>query len=337
MYISLYSESFPDVLREMCESPEMMRLSGIGMHCGCDYTSFPIYKKLLGNYDRLTHSIGVASIVWHFTGSITESVAGLLHDIATPVFAHTIDFMNNDYEKQESTEVGTRFFIENSDKIMSCLKKSRISIDDVCDYHKYPIADNDTPRLSADRLEYTLGNAYLTHNIPLDELKSIYNDLFVAENEDGTPELCFKNVRHAVDFFRIALKNSTWFVSEEDIFPMQYLADLMKKAFLSGVIEKKDLYSVESAVIGKFRNSSEFSKLWEHYRNISSVASSPEKPIGIYSVKVSPKMRYIDPLVMKGSCPVRVSSVSAEIGRGINSFLNTKFERYIYEKKETEH
>ena len=32
--------------------------------------------------------------------------------------------------------------------------------EDVADYHRYPIADNDSPRLAADRLEYTLGNLF---------------------------------------------------------------------------------------------------------------------------------------------------------------------------------
>ena len=39
---------------------------------------------------------------------IHATVAALLHDIATPVFAHVIDFLNNDYEKQESTEAETK-------------------------------------------------------------------------------------------------------------------------------------------------------------------------------------------------------------------------------------
>ncbi|MFR5131592.1 MAG: hypothetical protein ACLTDP_02610 [Terrisporobacter sp.] len=47
--------------------------------------------------------MGVALIIWHFTKDIKQSIAGLLHDISSPAFAHVIDFLNGDHENQEST------------------------------------------------------------------------------------------------------------------------------------------------------------------------------------------------------------------------------------------
>ena len=41
---------------------------------------------------------------------------------------------------------------------MSLLKKDNIDVNEVCDYKLYPIADNNTPQLSADRLEYTFSS-----------------------------------------------------------------------------------------------------------------------------------------------------------------------------------
>ena len=121
MYTSIYSGEIPDIIVKLIDTPEMQRLSGVGMHCGCEYTGIPIYEKERAPYSRLTHSISVSKIVWRFTEDITQAVAGLLHDIATPVFAHTIDFMNNDHLAQESTEETTLSFIENSETIM-CLR-----------------------------------------------------------------------------------------------------------------------------------------------------------------------------------------------------------------------
>ena len=51
---------------------------------------------------------------------------------------------------------------------MTLLKRDNIKIDEVADYHIYPIADNDTPMLSADRLEYTLSNG-------LGQIKKLWN------------------------------------------------------------------------------------------------------------------------------------------------------------------
>ena len=107
-------------------------------------------------YSTLTHSVGVALIIWNFTHDKKQTLSGLFHDIATPTFKHCIDFLNGDSETQESTEEKTEEIIKNSKEISFLLARDNIKIEEVSDYHIYPIADNDTPKLSADRLEYTL-------------------------------------------------------------------------------------------------------------------------------------------------------------------------------------
>lgn len=171
MYTDIYTVSLPPELLAMAETPVMQRLLRVGMHCGCEYTAYPIYRDAVAPYSRYTHSLGTASIVWHFTHDLKQSVAGLLHDIATPAFAHVVDFLNGDHMRQESTESRTRMMIASSLELMALLDKSGLTLDDVDDYHRYPIADNDSPRLSADRLEYTLGNAHLVFHCPKAELK----------------------------------------------------------------------------------------------------------------------------------------------------------------------
>lgn len=191
MYTDIYTASLPPELLAMAETPVMQRLLRVGMHCGCEYTAYPIYRDAVAPYSRYTHSLGTAAIVWHFTHDLKQSVAGLLHDIATPAFAHVVDFLNGDHMRQESTESRTRMMIASSLELMALLDKSGLTLDDVDDYHRYPIADNDSPRLSADRLEYTLGNAHLVFHCPKAELKRIFDDIFVGQNEDSEDELCF--------------------------------------------------------------------------------------------------------------------------------------------------
>ena len=153
-----YFSPIPAFLRRLAETPPMERLKGIGMNCGCEYTAFPRFQGLQV-YSRFDHSLGVALLVWRCTGSEAQAAAGLLHDVATPVFAHVVDFLRGDHLTQEATEDGTREMIDASPALQAALHAQGLSTQDVCDYHRYPIADNDSPRLSADRLEYTLGNS----------------------------------------------------------------------------------------------------------------------------------------------------------------------------------
>lgn len=66
---------------------------------------------------------------------------------------------------QESTEGLTTSIIENSPDLTKLLARDNINITEIDNYHLYPIADNDTPRLSSDRLEYSLSNALFAYNL----------------------------------------------------------------------------------------------------------------------------------------------------------------------------
>ena len=124
MYLEIYSE-LPQQLLPMAEAPAMQRLKHVGMHCGCEYTAYPIYRDAVAPYSRYTHSLGTAAIVWHFTRDLKQAVAAMLHDIATPAFAHVVDFLNGDHLRQESTESRTRAMIASSPELMALLDKSR--------------------------------------------------------------------------------------------------------------------------------------------------------------------------------------------------------------------
>ena len=179
-YFNMLEKNFPEFLNDYINTKEMQRLSYISVSCGT------IYSKLydLGYYSSLSHSIGVALIIWHFTHDKKQTLAGLFHDIATPVFKHTIDFLNGDYMKQETTEKLTAKIIKNSTQIRALLKRDKIRLKEVVDYHIYPIADNEIPKLSADRLEYTMSNAIIVYKCEnLEKIREIYNSIDVLKEE----------------------------------------------------------------------------------------------------------------------------------------------------------
>jgi len=328
MYTSIYAGSAPVLLSELATTPAMKRLQDIGMHCGCDYAKFPIYENT-NRYTRHTHSLGVANIVWNFTRDITQAVAGLFHDIATPAFAHTIDFLNGDYLTQESTEEKTIHFIENSKEIMAILNTHNIVIEDVCDYRKYPIADNDTPMLSADRLEYTLGNGYLVYNMRIAEIQDIYNDLLVVKNENGIDELCFSSMSFAKKFTELSLQNSYWFVSDEDRFAMQYLADVIQYAIKENILLFDDLFTTERNVIEKLKSNRKSFELWDAYTKISAVKATDKKDPNTYCVNIPAKKRYINPLVLADNNPKRIADADETTKEKIDAFLALDFDRWL--------
>lgn len=330
MYTSIYADETLLFIEQLINTPEMRRLHDIGMHCGVEYAKFPIYQQQKMPYSRLAHSIGVSKIVWNFTHDIKQAVSGLLHDIATPVFAHTIDFLHGDHLMQESTEEKTLCIIEKSKEITRLLKVYHISVEEVADYHIYPIADNDTPMLSADRLEYTIGNGFCIYHMDMNFLNSIYADLIIAQNENGIDELCFQSMHKAKQFTEISLRNSCFFVSDEDRFSMQYLADIIRFAIEAGILTPDDFYLTETQVIRKLKNDKKFSEMWERYTAVSSVAASIEQPKNQYCVNVSAKKRFIDPLVLIGNNTRRLSTIDAVFRGKLQLFLDLDFSKWIY-------
>lgn len=321
----IYSKEFPKFIEEIINTPEFRRLKNVGMNCGCEYTSFPIFAKGK-NYTRYDHSIGVALIIWHFTKDVKQSIAGLLHDISSPVFAHVIDFLNGDHENQESTEEKTEEIIENSKEIQAILRKYNLTTKDVYDYHMYPIADNDSPLLSADRLEYTIGNAYYYGFKSMEELKDIYDDLTICKNELGEDEISFRSLDKAISFTSAALSNSKVYSSDVDRFSMQYLADLLKSAVNKKVINLDDLYTTENEVIEKMEKDEEIKFLFDYFKNLSQIFTSKTKPEDGYWVNIPAKKRYINPLVVSKG---RVSSLCSDLSKEIDDYLKVDFNIWL--------
>ena len=112
----------PSFLQPYLETDAMQRLKGIDMNCGVQLTSFPLFvnRKTVNRY---THSLITALLAWHFTADDKQTLACLFHDIATPVFSHTVDFVNGDYMNQESTEAGIAEILEKDAGIFTQLKK----------------------------------------------------------------------------------------------------------------------------------------------------------------------------------------------------------------------
>lgn len=331
-YFNILSDEIPDFLYDYIDTPEMQKQNGISVSCGT------IYSKMYNSmwYSSLDHSVAVALIVWHFTKDKKQTLAGLFHDIATPVFKHCIDFMNKDYETQESTEELTTKIIKESKEIMRLLKRDNIKVEEVNNYHIYPIADNDTPQLSADRLEYTLSNGLgATEKIwGLNEVERIYKNIEIQKNEDRIEELGFQDKEMAEKFVHTMSMLSSMYIRSKTKFSMQFLADIMKKMSERNLITINDLYNLsEREIIQKIEDCKydkidECFKLW---KNVTEINESDIKVNDKYCVSIEKiKIRYINPLVRTEDKFIRVNKISNMAKQDIERALNYKTKKYAY-------
>ena len=78
--------------------------------------------------------------------------------------------MNEDYEKQESTEEYTENILRKDRYLLKCLKEDSININDIIDFKRYPIVDNDRPKVCADRIDGVI--LFTLSNFKINELSS---------------------------------------------------------------------------------------------------------------------------------------------------------------------
>lgn len=328
-YFKILSPVFPEWLFDYINIPEMQRLSGISMLCGTDYSKIYHYASFNSVLD---HSVGVALIIWHFTKDKKQTLSGLYHDIATPTFKHCIDFMNGDSEHQESTEERTEQIIRNSEKILSLLKRDRINIKEISNYHIYPIADNDTPKLSADRFEYTFSNVLFLYNEwNLDEVSKYYNDIVILKNEEGIDELGFKTPQICKKYLHSILPIFARYDSDENRTVMQFFADIIKSMNIKGYITIDDLYKLcEIDVINKLKNCEDtyIQDSFKKFLEATAVYSSDTPVANKYCISVKGKKRYIVPLTKSNDKVYRINEIDQEAAKEVKDYLNLKSSKY---------
>jgi len=330
-YFSILSPEFPEWLLEYIETPEMERISHIALGCGTDYTNVFNTKYW---YSNLDHSVGVALIVWHFTKDKKQTLAGLFHDIATPVFKHVIDFLNGDHETQESTEEKTNELIKNSKQIMELLRRDGITLEEVNDYKLYPIADNDTPQLSADRFEYTFSSGLIFKRVwELKDIRECYNNVIVLKNENGIPELGFKDLSVCEKYISIISKLWPAWITNADKAVMQFLADMVKAMYERNYITIEDLYTFsEQEVINKILNCEDkyLSEAFKNFQESTKVNDSEVMVENKYCVSVKAKRRYIIPLVQYCESVSRIYDLSKQAKKDIDDYLAFTTAKYAY-------
>lgn len=330
-YFNVLSEDFPEWLNEYIATPALQRIGHISMDCGCDYSAlFPNHPW----YSNLDHSVGVALIIWHFTKDKAQTLSGLLHDIATPVFKHCIDFMNGDTEHQESTEERTESIIRESKELMELLNRDNITVEQVADYKIYPIADNSSPCLSADRFEYNFSSGLLFHDVwTIETLKECYDDVSVMHDEKGQIELGFNTISIAEKYVKTLSKLWPWWINDADRISMQFLADTCKEMNEKGFLTIDDLYTLpEKEIIEKVYNCGDekIARNFKKYQEATVCFPSDELVEDKYCINVKAKRRYINPLVSEGDTFGRIADISEIAKNAIDEYMQVRGEGYVY-------
>lgn len=274
-YFSLLNkEGIPDFLLKYLNCPSLLRIKKVGYFCGMDYASNDIYD--FGEYiSRFDHSLDVALLTWNYTHDKKATLAGLFHDIATPCFSHVIDYMNKDYANQESTEKLTEVIIKRDSYLLKCLKEDDIDVEEIIDFKKYSIVDNERPKLCADRIDgVILTGLFWTKNIDKKDVDDILNHLVVYKNENNESEFGFNNYSIASKVMNVSDSIDKICHSDEDNFMMELLANITKSVIDKGIIKYEDLYIYDEEMLHSILEKIKDDSFIKNYNNFKHIKKS---------------------------------------------------------------
>lgn len=291
-YINMLGE-IPEFLNKYLDLRILKRLKRVGYFCGMDYGSKHIYDfgYKISRYD---HSLTTALITWKFTKDKRQTLLALFHDVSTPCFSHVIDYMNKDYENQESTEEKTETILKSSRKLKQLLKEDNLTIEDITDFKQSTIVDNHRPKLCADRIDgIILTSLGWTKELTMKEIPNILNNIEVQTNEDNELELGLKNNEIAELLCNLNKNIDILCHSNEDNYMMELLAEITKYIIDNNYITYDNLYEYNEEKLFKLLNSSNDTALQIMLKLFKNVT------IEEITIKELPKVkrRLINPLV----------------------------------------
>lgn len=317
-YLDIFIDStYPDFIDKYLTTNTLNRLRNVTQFCGCDYTKLysPLFK-----YTRFDHSLVVAHMTWHFTHDKKETIIALLHDIGTPCFAHCIDYVFGDYINQESSEKSIMEIISKDQKIQMFLKEDGLLVNDLDDYSNFHILENKSPKLCTDRLDGVLHTCYIwLHTHSLDEIKEVYSNMTILTNEDGNPEIGFKDIEIAEKFVSMVYNYAKELQGNTDKFVMKYISEIVKLSVKKKMITMKDLYTKKEEKLCSIFNNN-FSS-WKIFNETSSLIRTDNKPNNRFYISFETKKRNSIPLVYMDGDDKRIIGLSKK-AKGVYDELN---------------
>lgn len=291
--ILLNINEMPPFLIKYLDTPSLTRLKKITYFCGMDYASKNIYnfKEQITRYD---HSLTTALLIYKLTQNKTMTLAGLFHDISTPCFSHVIDYMNNDYENQETTEEYTKEILESDKYLQKLLQEDNITIEEISNFKNYPVVDNERPKLCADRLDGIILNSISwTKKITKKDIEEILNNITIYKNEENEDEIGFTNKITTSKILNLNKEIDKKCHSKEDNYMMNLLAHITKLLIKNNIITYKQLYYDTEENILKQAKASSNQEIKNHLTKFKTISKQQIKIQNINNIK----QRTISPLV----------------------------------------
>jgi HD superfamily phosphohydrolase len=283
-------------LLALIAGPTFQRLKGI-RQAGPSAFAFPF--KTVTRYE---HSLGVFVLLRMLGADLREQVAGLLHDISHTAFSHAVDFLFASEEQNHHEQIKHEFL--RRDDIVEALGPLGFTPEEFCDDSVYRLLERPLPWLCADRVDYFFRDGLACDEMTPDAVARFLAHLTVIDRTIVITDITV--ARDAVA--KYAVMNRHWWAGPTEAFIYNEFADVLREGFRLGVLHQDDLLEDDAHVLTKLQASASplIAAKLDHILNLR-----PDR-VAAYVPRIVPKVRWLDPPVLKGSTMKRLSEWDEE-------------------------
>ena len=246
---------------------------------------------------RFDHSVGVYIFLNRLGANRSEQIAGLLHDVSHLAFSHVADWVLGDRSKEDAQDKRHRTFVERSE-IADILDRAGLTVDEICDYHRYALLEKEIPDICADRIDYALREskpAIIKATLP-----------YMIAAPDG---VVFIDIAAAKIFATNFLeRQERHWGGYEAMTRYAIMSELLKLALMNGDLAEVDFDATDDLILDKLTATGK-----KEYSGILNILQQKNLEYLPRSEKaIVKKFRYVDPKVLAGGKPERLSAIDAD-------------------------
>jgi len=281
------------VLRDLIQTPEFQRLKRI--------SQFGIPDDLYHakNFYRYEHSLGTLILLKRLGADREEQIAGLLHDVSHTAFSHVADWLFGEGAGSDETYQDKQHhaFLSSS-RIPEILKRHGYAPDRIARHDIFPLLEQPSPRLCADRVDYALREIpRSTARALLPHFTAWENRIIMASRESA---LLF-----ATEYLR--LQENHW-ASFEAVSRYKLFSGALRHALKIGILHPNDFWKDDSDVMKKLKSCDDrqIQEILGMLRHKSLDHFERDRDV------TNKKFRYVDPEFVKHDTMVRLSETDEE-------------------------
>ena len=293
------------LLVELLKSPPIRRLQGIHQH------GITGLLGIIPPVTRLEHSVGAMLVVRRAGGSLTEQAFGLMHDVSHTTLSHVVDWALSEPGEDSYHEIQMHRYVAST-ALPDILAAHGLHLPDCLEEANFPLVEQPSPHLCADRLDYAMRDAVACGKLILGDAQRISASLVSVPGPRSPRRLLAlvdRNIALTLARAYLAMDRDVW-SNPAHIDLYRRTGEIIRDAVSKGKIATTTLWELSDVDFWK--------KLWDVADEEQRRSMTNMKDAGLRSdvstLPAATKVRTIDPDVCEANSvePVPLSALCGE-------------------------